>query len=590
MGAIPYDGGSTFRVWAPHADGVFVIGEFNDWSKTAAPLVHEGEGYWSADVPGAQAGQQYKYVIRNGDRELSRNDPYAREVTESNGNSIVHSPVFDWGDDSLGMPMWNMLVIYEMHVGTFYRTQEDTTGTFASVAEKLPYLKDLGINAIEIMPPMEFPGSQSWGYNPDHPFALEHDYGGAAEFKRLIKAAHQHGIAVILDVVYNHFGPSDLDLWQFDGWSENGKGGIYFYNDWRSATPWGETRPDYGRKEVRQYIRDNAMMWLNEYHIDGLRFDSTVFIRNVRGESNPADDLPDGWSLMQWLSEEIHAHMPWKITIAEDVRDNEWITKDVGAGGQGIGAQWDGGFVRRIRAAIIAPDDQSRNMDSVGRALRHRFNNDAFERVIYTESHDEVANGKTRVPEAIWPGNVGHWFAKKRSALGAALVFTAPGIPMIFQGQEFLEDRWFADTDPLDWSRIERFPGNVDMYRRLIWMRRNMDGVTRGLSGQHIRVHHVHNDNKIVAFHRWCDEGGPGDDVIVVANLANRANESYNIGFPRKGMWRVRFNSDWNGYDPQFGNHLTVDTEAGDGEKDGMPFNGNVSIGPYSVVVFSQTP
>jgi 1,4-alpha-glucan branching enzyme len=272
------------------------------------------------------------------------------------------------------------------------------------------------------------------------------------------------------------------------------------------------------------------------------------------------------------------------------VRDNEWITKDVGAGGQGIGAQWDGGFVRRIRAAIIAPDDQSRNMDSVGRALRHRFNNDAFERVIYTESHDEVANGKTRVPEAIWPGNVGHWFAKKRSALGAALVFTAPGIPMIFQGQEFLEDRWFADTDPLDWSRIERFPGNVDMYRRLIWMRRNMDGVTRGLSGQHIRVHHVHNDNKIVAFHRWCDEGGPGDDVIVVANLANRANESYNIGFPRKGMWRVRFNSDWNGYDPQFGNHLTVDTEAGDGEKDGMPFNGNVSIGPYSVVVFSQTP
>jgi 1,4-alpha-glucan branching enzyme len=590
MGAVSYRGGITFRVWAPHADRVFVVGEFNAWSKTANPLAEDGDGYWSADVPDAKAGQQYKFVIHNGDQELFRNDPYAREVTQSNGNSIVHKPEFDWGDDHYAMPAWNLLVIYELHIGTFNRKTKDSLGTFESAIDRLAYLKDLGINAIEIMPPMEFPGSQSWGYNPNHPFALESDYGGAGPFKRLVKAAHEHGIAVILDVVYNHFGPGDLDLWQFDGWSENGKGGIYFYNDERAATPWGETRPDYGRREVRQYIRDNAMMWLDEYHVDGLRFDSTAFIRNIIGENDPAYDLPDGWSMMTWIHEEIQARAPSKITIAEDIRNNEWVTKDIGAGGLGFGAQWDGDFAGIVRAAVISPDDAARSVDAIRQALSHRFNDDAFQRVIYTESHDEVADGKKRVPEEIWPGQVGNWFSKKRSDLGAALVFTAPGIPMILQGQEFLEDRWFADTDPLDWSRVEVFHGNVDMYRRLIWLRRNMDGVTAGLSGQHSNVHHVNNDNKMIAFHRWYDAGGPGDDVVVVANFANRADENYNIGFPRAGLWRVRFNSDWNGYDPQFSNHLSVDTEAVAGEKDGMPFNGNVSIGPYSVVIFSQEP
>ena len=112
------------------------------------------------------------------------------------------------------------------------------------------------------MPTMEFSGDFSWGYNPSNPFAVESIYGGPDAYKRFVKAAHEYGIAIIADVVYNHLGSSDLELWQFDGWSENGKGGIYFYGDHRSHTPWGETRPDYGRGEVRQYLRDNALMWL----------------------------------------------------------------------------------------------------------------------------------------------------------------------------------------------------------------------------------------------------------------------------------------------------------------------------------------
>jgi 1,4-alpha-glucan branching enzyme len=170
----------------------------------------------------------------------------------------------------------------------------------------------------------EFGGDFSWGYNPAHIFAVESSYGGPQGFKEFVKAAHKIGLGVILDVVYNHFRPCDLNLWQFDGWNENGLGGIYFYNDWRCETPWGNTRPDYGRGEVRKFIRDNAMMWLEEYHVDGLRMDMTLYIRSV----HPGADLPDGWSLAQWLNSEVNRHFPGRITIAEDLQHNEWLTKD----------------------------------------------------------------------------------------------------------------------------------------------------------------------------------------------------------------------------------------------------------------------
>jgi 1,4-alpha-glucan branching enzyme len=312
-----------------------------------------------------------------------------------------------------------------------------------------------------------------------------------------------------------------------------------------------------------------------------------VNIRNRDGNNGPAGDLPDGWSLLQWINNEIRASQPWKITIAEDLQNNEWITKDTGAGGAGFCSQWDAGFVHSIRSAVISANDTDRDMLSVRDALYHCYNDNAVQRVIYTESHDEVANGKSRVPEEIWPGNANSWFSRKRSTLGAAMVFTAPGIPMIFQGQEFLEDGYFQDTVPLDWAKLQAFRGIHLLYRDLIRLRRNWFNQTRGLRGQHINVHHVNNTDKIIAFHRW-ENGGPGDDVIVVANFADRSYDNYTLGMPRAGRWRVRFNSDWQGYSADFGNHLGYDTTAGGGPMDTMPFQANVGIGPYSVLILSQ--
>jgi len=589
MGAIPGETGVTFRVWAPHAEMVYVTGTFNDWNKTSTPLASEKNGYWSIDVSGAKTGHEYRYLIHSPKGPLSRIDPYARKVTNSVGNGIIYDPrAFDWGGDDFHMATGNELVIYEMHIGTFNVQEKGRPGTFESAMEKIPYLQKLGINAVEVMPITEFPGDFSWGYNPSHPFAIKSIYGGPDAFKKFVRTVHDHGIAVIVDVVFNHFGPTDLDLWQFDGWSENEKGGIYFYNDRRSHTPWGETRPDYGRGEVRQYLRDNALMWFEEYHADGLRWDAIPYIRNIDGrDADPPDDIPDGWGLMQWINVEIKQHFPGKISIAEGMHNNAWVTKDVGAGGAGFNAQWDSEFVNRVRQAVIIRDDASRDLGVVCKALEYRYDLDVFRRVIFTESHDEVANGRARVPEDIWPGKVSSWFSKKRSTLGGALVFTAPGIPMIFEGQELLEDHWFQDTVPIDWSRVEDEHGILGMYRDLIALRRDLLGITRGLCGQNIHVYHFDDGAKVIAFHRW-DKQGPTDSVVVVVNMKDQSCDGYVIGFPRAGLWKSRFNSDSYNYDPSFANHHTPDVETFEEKIDGLPCSGKISIGPYTAVMFSQ--
>jgi 1,4-alpha-glucan branching enzyme len=393
----------------------------------------------------------------------------------------------------------------------------------------------------------------------------------------------------IFDVVYNHFGRGGLEhcLWQFDGWSENGKGGIYFYNDDRSHTPWGD-RPDYGRPEVRQYIRDNALMWLHEYHADGLRWDSTGCVRMNKGFCDTeccGEGLEDGWNVMRYLNNEVDREQPWKITIAEDLRDDDAITAPTSWGGAGFDAQWNPSFVHPVRRAVIAQFDYEREMGVVRDAIYRRYHSDAFERVIFVESHNEAGYG--RLTEAIWRGDAANWFARKRSTLAAGILFTSPGIPMIFQGQEFLEWGIWHDKNHLDWSKRDVFAGIYFLYRELIRLRRNWYDNTRGLRGQHVNVFHINESDKVIAYHRWAD-GGPGDDVLVVANFADRSHWDYNLGFPRSGTWYCRFNSDARVYSGDFGDFGGYHTTAYLGSNHGMPYNANVGIGPYSVLILSQ--
>lgn len=588
MGAIPFDGGVTFRVWAPNAESVAVTGTFDDWMAGGTPLAPDGPGHWSADVPGATSGDEYRFLICREGVERSRLDPRARRLTNSVGNAIVTDPgSFDWGDATFDPPPWNDLVIYELHVGTFSEGVHGRPGTLDGVRRRLGYLRDLGVGAIQLMPPYEFAGDRSWGYNPAYPYAVESSYGDGEALKALVQAAHEAGIAVILDVVYNHLGPSDLDLWQFDGWSAQGKGGIYFYEDERSSTPWGDTRPDYGRPEVRSFLRDNALMWLEEFHIDGLRWDATAYISSVGGGGQEGPDpIPDGWSQMAAINREAAERFPGRLMIAEDLRGDAAVVRPTDEGGAGFGAQWEAGFVHPIRAALIAPDDATRDVEAVAAAIRVDPM-DAFKRVIYTESHDEDANGSARVPEEIWPGYADSWPSRKRAALGAALVLTAPGIPMLFQGQELVEGQWFSDEDPVDWSRRHRFAGLLRLHRDLIALRRNGDDSTRGLRGPNVTTHHVDAETKVLAYHRWLD-GGPRDDVLVAVNLSAEARADTRIGVPRAGRWCVRFNTDTPDYDPDFASIPGLDAESEPISWDGMEQSILVGLGPYAALILSQ--
>jgi 1,4-alpha-glucan branching enzyme len=582
MGAVPYPGGTTFRVWAPHATTVNVTGAFNGWSTTANPLASEGNGLWSADVPGAGVFQQYKYYL-NG--SLWRVDPRAGDVVSSVGDGIIVNPDYNW--TPFTMPAWNELVIYEMHIGTFNDLPGGSPGTWQTAMAKLDHIQSLGVNAVEIMPVAEFPGDYSLGYNPVNLFAPESAYGTPAQMRQFIDACHQRGIAVLLDVVYNHFGPSDLEhsLWKFDGWSTySNTGGIYFFENEFRSTPWGD-RPNFDSGPVRSFIRDNVMYWLTEYNMDGLRMDGTAYIR----QRDDGRDVPGGWSLMQWINNEIDAAFAQKICIAEDMRDNDWITKTTGEGGAGFDSQWDAGFHHTLVGALETPDDGNRNMWAIRDIITHQYNGWDTQRVIYTESHDEVgaSSGKARVPSRIWWDHPDSYYSKKRSTLGAGIVLTSPGIPMLFMGQEFLEDGSWHDDTPLDWSKNTTFAGIKLLYQHLIGLRRNLSQQTRGLTAKNVNVFHVNNTDKVIAFHRWWD-GGPGDDVVVIANFAYQGFTSYNIGMPRAGRWRVRFNSDWIGYDAEFGNWNSFDTLADAGARDGLPYNANVGVGPYSLIILSQ--
>jgi 1,4-alpha-glucan branching enzyme len=548
-------------------------------------------GNWHADAPGVGPGEHYQYAIQSAGTFLSpKVDPYAREIDDVNGDRqavVYDEAAFDWGA-GLGDPQSpspSDLVIYEMHVGTFNELPGQRAGTFADAIVKLPYLAKLGFNAIELLPPAQFGGTLSWGYNPTNPFAVETAYGGPNALKRFIRSAHQLGISVIIDVVYNHMGTVDNDLWDFDG-NIPSPGGIWFYADGLGATPWG-SRPDYGRPEVRQYLVDNALSWLEDYRADGLRLDGTAWIRSVDGSLDRDQALPDGWLLLQTINNEIAMRHPGKMCIAEDMRNDAQITAPTLSGGAGFNSQWDPDFVRVVRGVLDQPLDESRDMSAICTMVERRYGSDAFSRIVFTESHDADANGGTRVPAEIDPAEPDSVFAKKRSILGAALVFTSPGIPMIFQGQEFLETHWFDTGFPVDWSNAIRCSGILNLYADLVALRRNLRNTTRGLQGQGLQIHHVNIADKLIGYRRWA-VGGPLDETVVLLNFANRAFDHYTIGVPRSGLWRVRLNSDWSGYDAAFGHQLSLDSMASEIPYDGLPFSIQIGIGTYGALIMSQ--
>jgi 1,4-alpha-glucan branching enzyme len=590
-GSLPYHDalgtGTTFRVWAPNATSVCVPGQFNGWSTTATPLAKEltggsWAGVWSADIPNVSPGQEYKYYINSSSGSVWRHDPRSRYMTSSGSapgaNDIIYDPTaFNWSGDSAVAPALNDLFVYELHIGTFFTNT--TSSKFVAATNRLDYLKDLGVSAIELLPVAEFPGDNSWGYNPAQPFAVENfGYGGPDGFKTFVRACHQRGLAVLLDVVHNHYGPGDLDMWNFDGWTGGGPlgGGIYFYesNTNLQITPYADTRPNFSSQSVRDFIQDNFTMWLDEYHVDGFRWDTPGLMMNADNYGY----IPDAGSLIYAINALIRTSYPGKISISEDVYN-----------AFGFDSAWDTSYPYYLTPVLTSTTDAGRDMNIVANAVQYnvRYGGQAGPgRVAFLETHDVVGdlNGGTRLVTAIDSATPSSYWARKRSTLGAVVTCTAPGVPLIFQGQEMLENQQFSSTRPVDWAKTNTYSYIVRFYRDLIRARRDLNGYTAGLKGDQCAMLKVDNVSKLVAFHRW-NSAIPSQDAVVIANFANATLNNYSLTFPSAGNWYVHLNSDSTSYGPDYGNIGSSVVVAS-----GSPAHGNITIGPYSALILSQTP
>ncbi|MGD0058427.1 MAG: LamG-like jellyroll fold domain-containing protein [Verrucomicrobiia bacterium] len=606
--------GTTFRVWAPNATAVHVWGQWNGFSTSATPLYSEGNGNWSADVTPAPSGDGYEYYISNSTvgTNVFKQDPRSRSVANSGSVSYIYNTTkFNWAGDNFTAPGLSNAVIYELDISSFNDPgAPNNPGTFYTATNLLAFLQQVGVNVVEVMPVANFPGSFSWGYNPADPFAVASSYGGPDAFKTFVKTAHQYGIAVILDTVQNHWGGTDApcygDLcyatWEFDGsYSSSGGtnyGGIYFYQTppcLPIAYTWGP-RPDYGTPQVYQYIVDDITMWMNECHVDGFRWDS---VGEIEGDYIPGSATcngsytnPDGVSLVTNCAAIIHSAAGNKINIGEDDPNGEY-------GYYGFDATWNqNSFYGLVQANLTASGDSSRNMGSISTAVNIGNNGyggqapGGWGNIVFTEDHDQCGcvsppcGAAQRMPVQIDSADPTGYYARKRSTLGAALVLTAEGIPMLLSGQEMLTTNAFVANIPLNWSQTNTVPYSsiLSFYTDMIRLRRNLDGRSSGLTG--LNTGTIWEDNRantpMIAYHRW-NTGNVGDDVIVICNFANTNWPAYSIsGFPHNGTWYVQLNSDWTKYSPDYANYGSSGSITVSGG------TGTFSIAPYSLLVLSQ--
>jgi len=524
-GATLAENGAFFKVWAPHASKVALIGDFNGFNRTQN-FLWNANGWWYGFQPGAASGQKYKFAINN---NFDKADPYGRQMEHSNGASIIKAAdAFNWTDGAWDTPRFENMIIYEVHIGTFIGKHDGQVypGNFTKLLTKLDYIKSIGANMIEVLPVQEVPGPDApnptpyLGYSPTGLFAVEASLGstpGASydEFKTFVNAAHAKGLGVIVDVVYNHFSTAngrDNWYWNYDGDGENGDGGIYFAGQ---GTSWG-IAPDWQRNEVRDYIRHNCRYWLKEFHVDGLRWDATTAIK----------DKPGGWDAMRDIVWAMRQEFPDKIQICENLPYEREVVES-GNFHSGWWVELHHGMERAFKA------EGGANLGDMKNAINGGDYSHVTKRVIYAMSHDECRNGHSYLVKEF--GGRGDWSAHAKSRAAAALMFMSPGIPLLFQGEEFAQDEWFDDNydHAVEW-RYERDADGSRMkalYQDATKLRWESDALRSGS----LAWTHEDNNNKVLAFRRdWGDQ-----HLLVVVNFGatNFENHSYGVRTGMDGQW-----------------------------------------------------
>ncbi len=570
--------GALFRVWAPNATAAWVEGDF---ATGRVALKAEPGGRFAGEAAGAKVGARYRFVLATPSGELTRLDPYCRERAGDQSTCVVtDASAFAWTDRGFARAKREQQIVYELHVASFSKDEAKGHGTFASAQGRLAELAELGVNVIELMPVFEFGGGPSgWGYNPHLHFVPKAAYGTANELRGLVDAAHARGMAVWLDAVVNHHdGWSGAPLRCFDGACPDGSAGIYYFGPGAYArTPWGP-RPNFAEPAVKQMLLDATASWLDEFHGDGFRWDSTSNVRAIDGQGT----TPGGKELL--AAQNALAHARGATSVAEDLKGNAELTRPAAKGGLGFDAQWDG-FGYDVARVLEAPSDDDRDLGVLVRALQGGYEGDAFARVLFTETHDTVGNGGARLPSRVDATNPESFAARRRSMLGAALLMTTPGVPMLFMGQESLATGTFSNPPtplaaPTPAGALIRA-----FYKDLLALRRNLWGGAGALAEAGVEVLHRNDAAKVLAYRR---HGPSGEDVLVAVNLRSRAYPRYDLGVPSGGAYRVRLTSDRRAYGADFTEASVTPIQALAQPYDGRPFTLPIALGAYGVVVLSR--
>jgi 1,4-alpha-glucan branching enzyme len=586
MGATLVSGGATFRVWAPNATSVHVRGSFNGFAvREDASLVKGNAGYWHGFIAGVADRDTYKFWVAGPAGAGWKRDPYARELSEPNWDCNVRSSRFPWHETGFRTPPFNDFVIYQLHVGAFHTARAAKAGRFLDVVEKIPYLVELGVTALQLLPIQEFPGDFSLGYNGTDYFSPEMVYGVDAadlaphltranallaakglapystsdligemnQLKALVDLCHVHGLAVIFDVVFNHAGGGfgDETIWFFD--RQHGAATPEWWNSlYFSDRTWaGGVVFNFQSDPVRAFLIDNAAFLLDEYRIDGFRFDEVSVLDH--------QSYGRGWDFCQAMTGTLRQRRPDALLHAEYWNVNPHVVKETSEGGAGFHTTMTDGpriAIRALLAAASTPGHHALPMTLVASQLGLDYLPNRWRGINSLENHDLVmqpkgtddTNRMERIARVADGSNPRSWYATSRSRVATGLLLTMPGIPMLFMGQEFLEDKqWSDDVNGHPELRIfwegldDADPTMRDFLRftreliRLRWQH-------SALRGEGYALVHAHDENRVLAFQRWVP--GVGGDVVVVVSLAEQTRHGYEVGFPDRGFWREVFNSD----------------------------------------------
>ena len=549
--------GVHFAVWAPNADRISVVGDFNGWDgRTHRMRMLGSSGIWALFVPGARVGQRYKFELRTKYGHIVlKADPYgfAFELPPATA-SVICRPDYQWGDDEWmrrrsGQDSWfqKPMSVYEVHLGSWARIPEegDRYLTYVELAERLiPYVKEMGYTHLELLPVMEHPFSGSWGYQVTGFFAPTSRFGPPQDFKRFVDECHRHGIGVILDWVPGHFPKDAFALANFDGTA------LYEHADPRQGEhrDWGTLIFNYGRNEVRNFLLANALYWLKEYHADGLRVDAVASMLYLDYSRQPGEWVPnrfggrenlDAIDFLRHMNTLTHAQHPGSITIAEESTAWPSVSRPTYVGGLGFTYKWNMGWMNDILEYV--------RQDPVHRRWHHRHVTFSLiyafsENFILPFSHDEVVHGKGSMFGKT-PGDDWQKAATLRALYG--FMYAHPGKKLMFMGSEFGQGREWNYDQSLDWHLVDRpLHGGLARFikdlNRIYAAEPALHDVDFDPAGfQWIDCND--NENSVVSFLRWSRNG---EAVVAVVNFTPVPREGYRIGVPSAGPYAELINSD----------------------------------------------